>query len=176
MPATAFPVSPRTDLRTGFFWIALGAVLVFASWRMDRMQQQGALLYTAPGLWPGVIGLLIAMLGGILVWRSVRRAHAIGWAARNAVDTVLVPASRFALAAAMFFVYSLLLVGRGLPFWLGTGLFVTVFIFVFRRADQASGAGAGTPRGDAILALTCGVVTAIVIPLLFEQLFYVRLP
>ena len=41
MPATAFPVSPRTDLRTGFFWIALGAVLVFASWRMDRMEQQG---------------------------------------------------------------------------------------------------------------------------------------
>ena len=176
MPATAFPVSPRTDLRTGFFWIALGAVLVFASWRMDRMEQQGALLYTAPGLWPGVIGLLIALLGGILVWRSLRRAHAVGWTARNTVDTVLVPASRFALAASMFFVYSLLLVGRGLPFWLGTGLFVTAFVLVFRRADRASGAGAGTPRGDAILALTCGVVTAAVVPLLFEQLFYVRLP
>ena len=90
-----------------------------------------------------VTGLLIALLGGILVWRSLRRAHAVGWTARNNVDTVLVPASRFALAASMFFVYSLLLVGRGLPFWLGTGLFVTAFVWVFRRADRASGAGAG---------------------------------
>jgi putative tricarboxylic transport membrane protein len=176
MSAPSFPIAPRTDLRTGFFWIALGAVIVFESWRMDRLEQQGAELYTAPGLWPGVIGLLIALLGGVLAWRSVRRARAAGWDAADADDTILVPASRFALATAMFFIYALLLVGRGLPFWLATALFVTAFVFTFRRADRMSGTATGTNRGDAILAIICGIATAVVIPLVFEQLFFVRLP
>ncbi|MEO8752674.1 MAG: tripartite tricarboxylate transporter TctB family protein [Casimicrobiaceae bacterium] len=176
MSVMLFPVAPRTDLRTAFFWIALGAAIVFGSWRMDRLEQQGAELYTAPGLWPGVIGLLLALLGGILAWRSVRRARAASWNAVEPEDATLVPASRFALATAMFFGYALLLVGRGLPFWLGTALFVTAFVFVFRRADRLAGDGSGTDRGDAILAVICGVATAIIVSLIFEQLFFVRLP
>ena len=137
--------SPRAPTcATAFVWIALGAVIVFASWRMDRLEQQGAELYTAPGLWPGIIGLLIALLGGVLAWRSVRRARAAGWDAVETDDATLVPTSRFALAAAMFFVYALLLVGRGLPFWLGTALFVAAFVFTFRRADRMSGDATGS--------------------------------
>ena len=176
MSATSFSVAPRTDLRTAFFWIALGAVIVFGSWRMDRFEQQGAELYTAPGLWPGVIGLLIALLGGVLAWRSVRRARVAGWDAVETDDATLVPTSRFALATGMFFIYALLLVGHGLPFWLGTALFVTAFVFTFRRADRMSGDATGSNRGDAVLAITCGVATAVIVTLVFEQLFFVRLP
>jgi len=176
MSDTSFPVSPRTDLRTAFVLIALGAVIVFASWQMDRLEDQGAQLYTAPGLWPGIVGLLIALLGGVLSLRSLRRARAASWNARAADGTVLVPGSRFALAATMFFAYALLLVGRGLPFWLGTALFVTAFVFVFRRADRLSGAAAGSNRADALLAIICGVATAIIVTLVFEKLFFVRLP
>ncbi len=176
MSDTSFPIAPRTDLRTACFWIALGAVIVFASWRMDRLEDQGAQLYTAPGLWPGIIGLLIASLGGVLAWRSVARARAAAWDAGVPHAATLVPGSRFALAAGMFFVYALLLVGRGLPFWLGTALFVTAFVFVFRRADRLSGAATGSNRADALLAVICGAATAIIVTLVFEQLFFVRLP
>jgi hypothetical protein len=113
----SYPLAPRADLRGAFAWIALGAVIVFESWRMDRMTQQGAELFTAPGLWPGVIGLMIALLGGILAWRSVERAHGAGWGAAEDDDTAYAPRSQFALAAAMFFAYAVLLVGHGLPFW-----------------------------------------------------------
>jgi Tripartite tricarboxylate transporter TctB family len=176
MHESTYPVSPRTDLRTAFFWIALGACIVFASWQMDRFESQGATLHTAPGLWPGIIGLLLALLGGVLAWRSFRRARATQWNAARPDDTALVPASRFRLATAMFFAYALLLVGHGLPFWLGTSLFVTTFVYVFRRADRVA---EGTPvqtRKDARLALTCGVLTALVVSQAFEKLFYVRLP
>ncbi|MEP7329969.1 MAG: tripartite tricarboxylate transporter TctB family protein, partial [Betaproteobacteria bacterium] len=171
-----FPVSPRTDLRTAFFWIACGAGIVFASWQMDRFERQEATLYTAPGLWPGIIGLLLALLGGILVWRSIARARQSNWDALAPDDTVLVPAARFRLAALMFFVYALLLVGRGLPFWIGTTAFVTTFVYVFRRADRIA---AGTPvetRKDATLAIICGIATAVIVSQVFEKLFYVRLP
>ena len=72
--------------------------------------------------------------------------------------------------------YALLLVGHGLPFWLGTALFVTVYVFVFRRADRMAGERTGSSRGDIALALTCGVATAVVVSLVFEKLFFVRLP
>ena len=157
-------------------WIALGAVIVFESWRMDRMTQQGADLYTAPGLWPGVIGLLIALLGGILAWRSLRRAKAASWDAVADDDAHYAPQAQFALAAAMFFGYAILLVGHGLPFWLGTALFVTAYVFVFRRAARLAGERTGSTRVDATLAIVCGVTTAVVVSLVFEKLFFVRLP
>jgi len=173
---TSYPVAPRTDLRGAFGWIALGAIVVFESWRMDRLTQQGAELFTAPGLWPGVIGLVIALLGGVLAWRSLQRARIAGWHAAEEDDTVYAPTSQFTLAAALFFAYALLLVGHGLPFWLGTALFVTAYVFVFRRADRMTGARAGTTRGDLILAIACGISTAVVVSLVFERLFFVRLP
>jgi len=173
---TSYPVAPRTDLRGAFAWIGVGAIIVFASWRMDRLTQQGAELFTAPGLWPGVIGLVIALLGGVLAWRSLQRARIAGWHAAEEDDTVYAPTSQFTLAAAMFFAYALLLVGHGLPFWLGTALFVTAYVFVFRRADRLAGARSGTTRGDIVLAVVCGVTTAIVVSLVFEKLFFVKLP
>ena len=52
MTTPAFPVAPRSELREAFVWIALGALIVIGSWRMDRFTQQGAEIYTAPGFWP----------------------------------------------------------------------------------------------------------------------------
>jgi putative tricarboxylic transport membrane protein len=173
---TSFSVAPRTDLRGAFGWIAVGAVIVFESWRMERMTQQGAEIFTAPGLWPGIIGFLIALLGGILAWRSLRRARATSWHAAEHDDTEYARASQFWLATAMFFAYAILLVGHGFPFWLGTALFVTIYVFVFRRADRMAGARSGSTRGDVTLALISGVATAAVVSVVFEKLFFVRLP
>ena len=173
MPTEIHPSSPRRDLTGGAVWTALGCVIVALSWQMDRMTQQGATLHTAPGLWPGIVGTLIAALGGALMLRSWRRARHIGWDAAEPDDAELVPRPRFALAAGLFFVYALLLVGRGLPFWLGTALFVATFVFLFQRAARK--ADGSTVRGIAV-ALLCGIATAAAVTLVFEQLFFVRLP
>ena len=135
-PPRIYPSSPRRDLVGGAFWLAAGCVVTVLSWQMDRMTQQGATLHTAPGLWPGIVGALLAVLGGALMLRSRHRAQRIGWDAAEPDETDYAPLPGFALAAAMFFVYALLLVGRGLPFWLGTALFVTAFVFVFQLAQR----------------------------------------
>ena len=153
--------------------MAFGSAIVALSWQMDRMTQQGATLHTAPGLWPGIVGTLLAALGGVLVLRSWRRAQRTGWDAAATDDTDYAPRSSFALAAGMFFVYSLLLVGRGLPFWLGTALFVASFVFLFQYPQRKA---AGKAVRGLVVALACGVLTALIVTLLFEQLFYVRLP
>jgi hypothetical protein len=168
-----YPSPPRRDLQGGLVWAALGGVIVMLSWQMDRMTQQGATLHTAPGLWPGIVGTLLAALGGMLILRSWQRAQRIGWdlAATDATDYA--PRSSFALATGIFFVYALLLVGRGLPFWLSTALFVTTFVFLFQYTLRKA---AGTVLHGLAVALACGVLTSLVVTLLFEQLFYVRLP
>ncbi len=83
------------------------------------------------------------------------------------------PLPRFLLAAGLFFVYALLLVGKGLPFWLGTAAFVTVFVWLFQLAQRKV---AGQQVRGAVVALACGVLTALVVTLVFEKIFYVRLP
>ena len=72
------------------------------------------------------------------------------------------------------FAYSVVFVGRGLPFWLVTGVFVSGFIFFFDRERQ-SALGRSTAR-QALLALVCGVVASAVVSLSFQEIFYVRLP
>jgi hypothetical protein len=153
--------------------MALGCVIAVLSWQMDRMTQQGATPHTAPGLWPGIVGTLLAVLGGFLVLRSWRRAQHIGWEAAKTDDTDYAPRRSFVLAAAMFFIYALLLVGRGLPFWLGTALFVTAFVFLFQYTQRK--ASSKLVRGF-VVALACGVLTAALVTIVFERLFYVRLP
>ncbi len=105
--------------------------------------------------------------------RSWRRARHTGWDAAAPDDTDYAPRSSFALAAGMFFVYALLLVGRGLPFWFATALFVTTFVLLFQHPQRKA---AGTRVRGLVVALACGVLTAIAVTFLFEQLFYVRLP
>jgi hypothetical protein len=167
------PSSPRRDLTGGVVWTALGCAIAVLSWQMDRMTQQGATPHTAPGLWPGIVGTLLAALGGVLMLRSWQRAQRIGWNAAATDDTDYAPPSSFALATGMFFVYALLLVGRGLPFWLSTMLFVTTFVFLFQYTlRRATGK---VTRGFAV-ALACGALTSLIVTFLFEQLFYVRLP
>lgn len=168
-----YPSSPRRDLQGALAWIALGSVIVAMSWLMDRMEQQGATLHTAPGLWPGIVGFLLAVLGGALALRSWRRARHAGWDAAEADETVYAPMSGFALAVGIFFVYALLLVGHGLPFWLGTALFVAAYVFLFQYAERKA---ANRVLRGAVVAVACGALTAGIVTIVFEQLFYVRLP
>ena len=165
------PASPRSDAIAAFALVAFGALVALLSWRMDRFEAQEGTLWTAPGLWPGIIGLLLVALAALLAIRSWRRAAALGWDAAEAGDTPLVPTRRFALAAATFFVYGLVLVGRGLPFWLGTAVFVAGYVYLF-HAPRAG----DSPVRQAVVPLAIGVATALVVTLVFERVFLVRLP
>jgi protein-S-isoprenylcysteine O-methyltransferase Ste14 len=176
MPEPNSPVAPRTDLASALLWLAVGSGAVVASWRMDRLESQGATLYSMPGLWPGIVGLLLALLGGVLAWRALLRARHVGWDTAAPDESETVPARDFRLAVALFFLYAVLLVGRGLPFWLGTALFVATFVFVFRRARRIAPDTGGNTRRDALFAIVCGAATAATVSAVFERLFYVRLP
>lgn len=121
---------------------------------MDRLERHGAALYTAPGLVPGLLGLVLLILGLVLTGRS-RAAlppEAQGW-------------SNTPLVLVLCLGYAAGLVGRA-PFWLATAVFVTAFIALFEYPA----------RRRMALAPLYGALTALLVSWLFESVFLVRLP
>jgi hypothetical protein len=151
------------------FWIVLGGAIAVGAWRMDRLEHLGATFYTAPGLVPGVLGLAILLLGVLLALRSIRaparRRDAggaggdHGWA-------------RVALVLALCLGYAVGLVGHA-PFWLGTFLFVFLFVLIFEYPQRKE--RSQVARG-VVMALVYGAATSAIVSLVFEKVFLVRLP
>ena len=163
-------VSPRADLVSALLWMAFGAAVAIGAWRMDRLENLNINKYEAPGLVPGLLGAAVLLLGLALAARAIKRG-ALG---PRPAPAPRQGTTRIGLVFAAMLAYSLLLVGHGLPFWLATGAFVTLFIFFFDRERQTL-LRRSTAR-QALLALVCGVVASAVVSLSFQEIFYVRLP
>lgn len=165
------PADRRHDLWFSLLLTALAVVVLVESWRMPRLENLGVHPMSAPGLTPGLIGLVLLLLGGLLLLRSLRDRRAAAAMIATTADTVPAPAgdgARALLAVALCLVYALGLLGR-LPFPWATGLFVFAFVaaFGFERARPWRTLGG---------AIAMAVATAVAVTLLFEQLFLVRLP
>jgi putative tricarboxylic transport membrane protein len=166
------PLPPRVDLWTGAAFLALGLAIVTLALQMPTFTDQKGEIYTAPGLVPGIYGLVISTLSVWLIVRSVRRSRA----GEAALFQGAVPDGssnvRLALAAALGLVFCVGLIGR-MPFWAAAAIFVTAFIALFewRRGDAWSRRAVrfGT-------AAVQGLVTGGLVMLVFEKIFYVRLP
>jgi hypothetical protein len=154
--------SARVDLVTAAVWIALAGAIAIGSWTMDRLERLGAPLYAAPGLVPGLLGLLLLVLGVLLGARAVRE----GGLHDRRVNASLKEGWRgTTLVLALCLGYAVGLVGH-VPFWLATFLFVTAFIAVFEY-----------PRlRNMAFAPLYGAGTSLAVTYLFESVFLVRLP
>ena len=145
----------RSDAAQGVAWALGGGLIVYASWTMDRLERHGAALYTAPGLVPGLLGLVLLVLGVALALRKrgiSASSPAIRWG-----NTPLV--------LALCLGYAIGLIGR-MPFWLATFVFVTAFIAIFEYPS----------RRRMALAPLYGAATSLAVSNLFEAVFLVRLP
>jgi hypothetical protein len=167
-------VSPRADFVGALVWIACGVSIVGGSIAMDRMERFGASAYMAPGLVPGILGAMLVVLGALLLIRAVRQ-RAVSELAQSWWPSVEGRAMlvRSAIVTGLSLVYTLALVGHGLPFWLVTVAFVFVFMLVFyvpecREKGQ-------TLRGLVISAIVA-VATSATVTLVFEKVFLVRMP
>jgi hypothetical protein len=161
--------SARSDLRGGAGWMGFGLLVVAESLRMERFENMGATLYTMPGFVPGMIGCLLVLLGAILMlrgWRRQRGAPASGM--DGSAPTTPLLNGRAVLTLILTLVYAAVLIGH-IPFWLATALFVTAFTWFFAPPEH-------TATRRLLSAVIAGLLTALVVTLVFEQVFLVRLP
>ena len=169
VPVHPHRATARGDVFGSLAWIALGIAILIASLRMDRLEAQGVNPYTAPGLVPGLLGLGMMFFGGLMLIRSLRHG---GLSAPRAPK----PAghwARIATVIALCIVYSVGLVGHGLPFWLASALFVAVAIGALRYAEWRD---AGRLKQGLTQAAIIGLLAGVIIAFVFEQFFLVRLP
>ncbi|UCE30855.1 MAG: tripartite tricarboxylate transporter TctB family protein [Burkholderiales bacterium] len=170
---------PRADFAFSIVLVLLGSAVIVESWRMPRLTELGVNPMTAPGLTPGLIGVVLLVLGLALLWRSSRAG---GWrlieGARGATSEAQAPgavdpnrgaALRIGSSLVLTIGYAGALVGR-LPFWLATVLFVFAFVLLFERLQSRL-----TLRRVASAALLAAA-TAAAVTYVFQELFLVRLP
>ena len=163
--------SPRADRITALLLVALGTGVAFESWRMPRMTEFGANLWSAPGIVPGMVGLLIAIMGSVLFLRTrgeatpaaPARLRSGGW---RRVVTVFV----------LCVVFAGVLVGS-VPFAIAAFAFIFVFVLLFDREDRAIHSGVATfSPARIVLAFVVAATASFVITWVFEDIFLVRLP
>jgi hypothetical protein len=144
-------------------WAAFGATVLVASWRMDRLENLHINPWSAPGLMPGILGLLMMVFGAALALRSGGEGSEEGALSRR----------RTGLALALCLLFAGGLLGHGLPFWLTAAAFMFAAIMVFRLLDE----DLKTARWRvALSSAAISLVAALVISFLFESVFLVRLP
>lgn len=166
--------SPRADLHDAIGWIALGTATLVGSIAMDRLEHQHINPVTVPGLLPGLLGIGMLLLGVVLGLRSWRRG-ALAQAHAPVTADQREQRRRVALAVALCCGYGVVLVGRGIPFWLASSIYVTVSILVFQRISRDPVERRLGARAIA-KALVIGVLASVVTWLVFERVFLVRLP
>lgn len=169
------PLPPRVDLRIAAFLLLLGLAILGLALQMPTGLDQKGQIYTAPGLVPGIYGIVIA---GLSIWLGVRalRRRASGAVSDASADsTAQADATsnlRLALCAILCVAFAVGLIGR-LPFWVAAAIFVTLFIVLFEWEPDAAPRARAWAVGT---ALAQGIATGLIVALVFEKLFLVRLP
>ena len=173
-PPADEPITPRGDLKAAACWIAFGTAVLIGSITMDRLEQQHINPYTVPGLLPGLLGIAMILLGGILALRSLRRGALH--------QAPLLPSAhdserwrRIWVVLALCLGYGIVLIGHGLPFWLASTIYVTGSILIIQRMSRDPAQRRQTP-GAWAKALTIGLSTSVITHLVFQEFFLVRLP
>ena len=168
--------SRRAELLSAAFWAMLGSAILIASWRMERLTQQGINVWSAPGLLPGVVGLLMVLFAIALALQARRGGAADADAEAAAAEGTAASSTglrQSALAALLCLAFAGVSLGHGLPFQVEAAIFIVLFTAVFRWAEWR--AGGRRARGLA-QAAAVAVVAATAIGWFFESVFLVRLP
>ena len=164
----------KANFVTGLVLSVLGAFVVHVSWNMPRFEAQAAQPFSVPGIVPGLLGAILALMGLVLVLRAARRGgHRLSFAGKDVRRWSGRPSvRRFLIALGLCLAYGLGLLGR-LPYAWATGSFVTVFILAFEFAPAETWCVRGR---RAATALAQGAIVAGIVTLVFEKLFLVTLP
>lgn len=164
----------KADLITGLVLLALAAAVMVGGLTMDRLEIRQIHPASIPGLVPVILGAALAVAALALVLRAARRLRAQAPAGADETEAFDGGASRSGLAIALFLTigYAVGLVGR-IPYEIATGVFVFLFIAVFEWRPAMPARARLIRLGTALLQ---AVLVALVVGLVFDKLFLVRLP
>ena len=181
----------KADFLFSLVLTAFGLGVLVESLRLPRLEEQNINPYTVPGLLPGILGVLMALCGIALLVRSALRG---GWRLGAAPRPAEAPAepptvaldkdgdaqasepdrgvlARLVVTVVLTAGYALGLFGH-VPF----GPATVAFVFLFTTATEWIELGRRPSLRAIASAAAIAVVVGFGVQILFEQVFYVRLP
>jgi hypothetical protein len=160
----------------GAVWIVFGIAVAYASWAMDRLESLKIPPLTAPGLLPGLLGLGFIVFGLILLLRGVGPEAAAAAPAEPGHPRPARGGSagrRLVLSWALCIAYAGVFLGRGLPYWLLTMVFLFAHLVLLDESDRVR---AIPSRRRLVTAAVLAPTMAVGVALMFQHIFLVRLP
>jgi len=163
----------KADLITSIILVAFGIAIVTISIRMPTMADYNQSIYSAPGVVPGFIGVMLILLSLSMLIRSIRRKAISEFRGGAIPKDILTQEStrRILMTIAMCVVYAFLLGKIWFP--LATFAFIFAFILLFEY-DWKIAFSAQTRK--TVVAAIIGIVTTALVTLVFQELFLVNLP
>ena len=164
---TAGHLTPaRSDRVWGPLWVVLGAAITIGALKIDRLEAQGVQWFAAPGLLPGVLGVIIALCGVLITLRALR-------APALADDEGTLDWRRIGLTLLLCLGFAAGLVGHGLHFGVAAGVYLFAHVALLQWRER--GAAGQRVRG-LLVAAAVALGGALIVPFIFQTLFLVRLP
>lgn len=164
----------KADFITSIVLIIFGITITTMAVRMPRLEEKGINPYTAPGVVPGILGIIILLLSLIMFIRTVRHSDYLPKFQKGSVQDLLKDEGTVRLLVSLGFclLYALVLLGR-IPYILATFIFTLGFILSF---DLKFDKEEGSKKRIIIFAFIQAIISAAVISAAFQYLFLVDLP
>ena len=164
---------PKADFYTSIILVAFGITVLILSIKMPTLAEQNKNPYAAPGIVPGFIGAVIAILSSIMLVRSIRKRGHKEKISAASIKGFFFNESTARILKTIFLcvVYSLLL--GHLPFILLTALFIFAFVLTFEYSFKES---FQSQLKKVAMAALLAVLTSLSVYGVFFYLFLVNLP
>ncbi len=164
---------PKADFYTSLILTAFGITVLILSIKMPTLAEQNKNPYAAPGIVPGFIGTIIAILSSIMLVRSIRKGgHKEKISAASMKGFFFNESTvRILKTILLCVVYSLLL--GHLSFILLTSLFIFAFVLTFEYSLKES---FRSQIRKVIMAALLAILTSLSVYGVFFYVFLVNLP
>lgn len=156
----------KADFFTSIFLFLLGLIVFIISIRMPTFRELGANLYSAPGIVPMILGVIIAIMGAILFTRSViRKGYKISLSFQGLKLFFKNNSIKRLLIALFLSVFYVILLGK-INYFLLTTIYIFLFVWSFESKT----------KNTLFFALLEAILIAVCISYVFRYLFLVILP
>ena len=156
----------KADFFTSIFLFLLGLIVFIISIRMPTFRELGANPYSAPGIVPMILGVIIAIMGAILFARSViRKGYKISLSFQGLKLFFKNNSIKRLLIALFLSVFYVILLGK-INYFLLTAIYIFLFVWSFELKTKKT----------LFFALLEAVLIAACISYVFRYLFLVTLP
>lgn len=165
---------PKADFVTAIVLLTFSITVIVLSIRMPRMEEVGANPYSAPGIVPGFLGVVILFLSIILFVRSIlNKGHRpeVTW---HKISTVVKDEAilRVLSTIALSVIYGAILLGR-IPYVIATFLYGLLFVIIFEYRFDKPFQGQGKTM---LFSFVQAILVAGVVAAVFRYVFLVKLP